>query len=473
MKNSLSLSEAKKLLDRRQISSEELTRDCLDSIRKLNKSLNAYITLNTNAIGDARKKDAKSNKKGKLNGIPLAIKDNFLTKGLRTTASSKVLDDYIPEYNATVVNKLLDEGAVILGKTNMDAWAHGSSTERSDYGPTRNPWNFKHVPGGSSGGSAAATVADMCIASIGSETAGSVRGPSAWCGCVGLKPTYGRVSRYGVIAMGSSLDCPGPITKTVYDSAYILEILAGRDPYDATTSDNLPTKYTSFLGKEIKGMKIAIARQYLLPEMKSEVKDFIIKAGKVLEDLGANVEYADTLNPEYAVADYTVIQRSEVSSNLARYDGIRYGNNQSFFGEEAKRRIILGTFALSEGYSDEYYKKAQKVRTLYINDFNKLFTKYDLIIGPTLPGPAPKIGVTKDAAMFGEMADMLAEPSSMAGLPGISVPCGFIDGLPIGLDIIGSQYSEAKLLQVAFAYEQSTSWHIKKPKIYKLINEKN
>jgi len=199
--------------------------------------------------------------------------------------------------------------------------------------------------------------------------------------------------------------------------------------------------------------------------MKSEVKDFIIKAGKVLEDLGANVEYADTLNPEYAVADYTVIQRSEVSSNLARYDGIRYGNNQSFFGEEAKRRIILGTFALSEGYSDEYYKKAQKVRTLYINDFNKLFTKYDLIIGPTLPGPAPKIGVTKDAAMFGEMADMLAEPSSMAGLPGISVPCGFIDGLPIGLDIIGSQYSEAKLLQVAFAYEQATSWHLKKPKI--------
>ena len=465
MKNKLDIKQVYDLYKNKEVSCYEVTKACIDWISELNPDLNAFVTVNTKALDEAKKKDKQPVKNTALWGIPIAIKDNFLTKGFRTTASSRVLDDYIPQYNATVVNRLLGAGAIILGKTNMDAWAHGSSTETSDYGVTKNPWDLTRIPGGSSGGSAAATISDMCITSIGSETAGSVRGPAAWCGCVGLKPTYGRVSRYGVIAMGSSLDCPGPITKTVYDSAYILEILAGRDPYDATTSDNLPTKYTSFLGKEIKGMKIAIARQYLLPEMKSEVKDFIIKAGKVLEDLGANVEYADTLNPEYAVADYTVIQRSEVSSNLARYDGIRYGNNQSFFGEEAKRRIILGTFALSEGYSDEYYKKAQKVRTLYINDFNKLFTKYDLIIGPTLPGPAPKIGVTKDAAMFGEMADMLAEPSSMAGLPGISVPCGFIDGLPIGLDIIGSQYSEAKLLQVAFAYEQATSWHLKKPKI--------
>jgi len=465
MKNSLSLSEAKKLLDRRQISSEELTRDCLDSIRKLNKSLNAYITLNTNAIGDARKKDAKSNKKGKLNGIPLAIKDNFLTKGLRTTASSKVLDDYIPEYNATVVNKLLDEGAVILGKTNMDAWAHGSSTERSDYGPTRNPWNLKHVPGGSSGGSAAATVADMCIASIGSETAGSVRGPAAWCGCVGLKPTYGRVSRYGVVAMGSSLDSPGPITKTVADAATILEVLAGKDEYDATTSPRDSEKYSSFLEKGVKGLKIGIAEDYFFPEMDSRVKELIINASKILERNGAEVSFVKTLNPEFAIGVYTVIQRSEVSSNLARYDGIRYGNNRNYFGREAKRRVILGTFTLSSGYADKYYKKAQKVRTLYINDFERVFQKHDLIIGPTLPGPALKIGESENDPMFGEMADVLAEPSSIAGLPGISVPCGFVDGLPIGLDIIGPQFSEGLILQAANVYESDTKWHLAKPPI--------
>jgi len=465
MKNSLSLSEAKKLLDRRQISSEELTRDCLDSIRKLNKSLNAYITLNTNAIGDARKKDAKSNKKGKLNGIPLAIKDNFLTKGLRTTASSKVLDDYIPEYNATVVNKLLDEGAVILGKTNMDAWAHGSSTERSDYGPTRNPWNLKHVPGGSSGGSAAATVADMCIASIGSETAGSVRGPAAWCGCVGLKPTYGRVSRYGVVAMGSSLDSPGPITKTVADAATILEVLAGKDEYDATTSPRDSEKYSSFLEKGVKGLKIGIAEDYFFPDMDSRVKELIINASKILEKNGAEINFVKTLNPKYAIGVYTVIQRSEVSSNLARYDGIRYGNNRNYFGREAKRRVILGTFTLSSGYADKYYKKAQKVRTLYINDFERVFQKHDLIIGPTLPGPALKIGESENDPMFGEMADVLAEPSSIAGLPGISVPCGFIDGLPIGLDIIGPQFSEGLILQAANVYESDTKWHLAKPPI--------
>ena len=465
MKNSLSLSEAKKLLDRRQISSEELTRDCLDSIRKLNKSLNAYITLNTNAIGDARKKDAKSNKKGKLNGIPLAIKDNFLTKGLRTTASSKVLDDYIPEYNATVVNKLLDEGAVILGKTNMDAWAHGSSTERSDYGPTRNPWNLKHVPGGSSGGSAAATVADMCIASIGSETAGSVRGPAAWCGCVGLKPTYGRVSRYGVVAMGSSLDSPGPITKTVADAATILEVLAGKDEYDATTSPRDSEKYSSFLEKGVKGLKIGIAEDYFFPDMDSRVKELIINASKILERNGAEVSFVKTLNPEFAIGVYTVIQRSEVSSNLARYDGIRYGNNRNYFGREAKRRVILGTFTLSSGYADKYYKKAQKVRTLYINDFERVFQKHDLIIGPTLPGPALKIGESENDPMFGEMADVLAEPSSIAGLPGISVPCGFVDGLPIGLDIIGPQFSEGLILQAANVYESDTKWHLAKPPI--------
>lgn len=463
MNNKLTLFETLKLLKNKKVSSEEVTRDTLDSIEKLEPKINAYVTVNEEALNSAKEKDKSEG--GILNGVPFAIKDNFLTKGFRTTASSKVLDDYIPQYSATVVNKLIAEGAVLLGKTNMDAWAHGSSTETSDYGPTKNPWNLNHLPGGSSGGSAAAVVSDMCIFGIGSETAGSIRQPAAWSGCVGLKPTYGRVSRYGVIAMGSSLDSPGPMTKNVADSALLLEVLAGHDPNDATTSP-LPTeKYTSYLDKGVTGLRMGIAKEYLLPEMRSEVKDLIIKAGKVLEGLGAKVDYVTTLDPKYALGVYTIVQRSEVSSNLGRYDGVRYGNDRTFFGAEAKRRIMLGTFALSAGYADKYYKKALKVRTLYIKDFENLFKTYDLIIGPTSPGPAQKLGATEGKAMFGEMEDLLVEPSTIAGLPGISIPCGFVDGLPIGLDVFGPQFSEGKVIQAAAAYEKATDWHKEKPTI--------
>ncbi len=464
MKNSLSLTEAKKALENKEISSEEIVKDTLSAIEKKDPEIHAYLRLNENALNEAKKADS-SEKKLPLAGVPIAIKDNFLTKGLITTASSSVLENYIPQYDATVVKKLKNAGAIVIGKTNMDAWAHGSSTETSDFGITKNPWDLSRLPGGSSGGSGAAVSADMCLAAIGSETAGSVRGPAAWCGIVGLKPTYGRVSRYGVIAMGSSLDSPGPMTKSVSDAAILLEIIAGEDTNDSTTSPKNAEKYTSFLNKGVSGMKIAIAEDYLLPEMDKRVKEKIIQTAKVLEDLGADVDYVSTMDPRLAIGVYTIVQRSEVSSNLARYDGIRYGNKRDAFGEEAKRRIMLGTFALSAGYADKYYKKAQKVRSLFIKDFERIFATFDLLLAPTLPGPAPKIGVTEGQAMFGEMADMLAEPSSVAGLPGISIPCGFVDDLPVGLNIMGPQFAEGKVIQAAAAYEEVTEWHKIKPEM--------
>jgi aspartyl-tRNA(Asn)/glutamyl-tRNA(Gln) amidotransferase subunit A len=457
MKSKLTLAEAKRLMDKKEISSSELVAACLFQINRRDKQINAFVTLNHKAPDEAEAMDRKGRAKDKpLLGIPMVVKDNFLIEGLRTTASSKVLDQYIPQYNATVVAKLLNAGAIVIGKANMDAWAHGSSTETSDYGPTLNPHDQSRLAGGSSGGSAAAVAADMCSFAIGSETAGSIRGPAAWCGVVGLKPTYGRVSRYGLIAMGSSLDSPGPLTKTVEDTAIVLEILAGKDPYDATTADRKTEKFTDYLDKGVRGLKIGLAEEYLLPDMDSRVKDLIKGAGKVFTRLGAWVDNVKTLDPKYAIGVYTVVQRSEVSSNLARYDGIRYGNNRDQFGQEAKRRITLGTFTLSAGYQDKYYRRAQKVRTLYVQDFAKLFKKYDLIIGPSMPTPAMKIGATEGEAMFGEMADILSEPSSLAGLPGISVPCGLVDSLPVGLNIMGPQFAEGKIIQAAAAYEKET-----------------
>lgn len=455
-------------LKSKKFTSVELTQACLDRIKELNPKLNVYVTLNPHALDEAKRADqviAKDESKP-LTGIPIAIKDNFLTLGLRTTASSKVLDNYIPQYDATVVQKLKAAGTIILGKTNMDAWAHGSSTETSDYGPTLNPWNTGHLPGGSSGGSAAAVAGDMCIAAIGSETAGSIRQPAAWCGVTGFKPTYGRVSRYGVIAMASSTDSPGPITKTVADSAFIGSVLAGPDRNDATTSHQDAGDWLSDINNlksEIRNLKVGLAIDYLLPEMRNEVKKLIQDAARKFEELGAKVSEISLLDPKYSIGVYTIVQRSEVSSNLARYDGIRYGFPRDHFGEEAKRRIMLGTYTLSAGYIDQFYAKAQKVRTLVIRDFAKAFSRVDLIIGPTSPGPALKLGASKDQPMFGEMEDVLVEPSSIAGLTGISVPCGFVDGLPIGLDIIGPQFSEYKVLSAAHVFEQSTPWHLSKP----------
>lgn len=465
--NQLTIIEALKGLRAKKFSSVELTQACLDRINSVEDKLNAFVTKAKGALESARKADEAiaSGVDSPLLGIPFAIKDNFCTNEIRTTVSSKVLEDFIPPYDATVVKKLKDTGVVILGKTNMDAWAHGSSTETSDFGTTKNPWNLNHLPGGSSGGSAAAVSSDETIGSIGSETAGSIRQPASWCGVVGLKPTYGRVSRYGVIAMASSLDCPGPLTKTVEDAAIILNVLAGVDRYDATTSPNAVEDYTKKLTKSIKGLKIGIADDYLLVA-EDEVREKAEEALQEFEKLGAEIIKIKLFDPKYAIAVYTILQRAEVSSNLARYDGIRYGFGRDKFGEEAKRRIMLGTYALSAGYYDAYYSKAQKVRTVIIKDFEKAFKGVDVIIGPTAPSTALPVGASRNHPMFGEMADILVEPSTIAGLPGINIPCGFTKaGLPIGMQIIGPQFSESLILNVAFQYEQATPWKEKKPKL--------
>lgn len=456
--NTLTLKQTIDGLANKEFTASDVLNDVSAAIKKDNEKLNIYVTVNEEADKETSKSKTPSENEP-LAGIPLAVKDNFLTEGLRTTASSTVLDNFIPPFESTVTHKVKNAGGIVVGKANMDAWAHGSSTETSQYGRTLNPRNPEHLPGGSSGGSAAAVAADMCIAAIGSETAGSIRQPAAWCGVVGLKPTYGRVSRYGVVAMGSSLDCPGPITKTVEDSAILLNVLAGKDFYDATSSEEKVPDYTQALGKSIKGMKIGVL--YLdYPGLK-DVKPIFEKELKVLEDLGAHVEKADALNPEYAIAMYTVIQRSEVSSNLARYDGIRYGNDRSFFGDEAKRRIMLGTYTLSKGYSDKYYILAQKVRTLFRQDFDRLFKKYDVLVSLPSPGFAKKIGATDGAVMFGEMEDMLVEPSSMVGIPGISVPCYRDEktNLYLGLNIMAPFFKEERVIQVADAYEKATKWN--------------
>ncbi len=457
MLNKLSLTEAIAGLRAKKFTSAELVQSCLDQIKKHNKKLNAFLTINENALDEAKKADISK----PFGGIPIAVKDNFLTVGLLTTASSRVLEEYMPQYESTVTKKLKEAGAIILGKTNMDAWAHGSSTETSDFGLTLNPWNTGHLPGGSSGGSAAAVAADMCIAAIGSETAGSIRQPAAWCGITGFKPTYGRVSRYGVIAMASSTDSPGPLTKTVGDSALIAQIIAGHDPYDATSSPKSVPDFVSNLNAQRSTLKIGLAKEYLVGQSKSVV----LEAAEKFKELGHKVSEISLLDPKYSISVYTIVQRSEVSSNLARYDGIRYGRDRSFFGDEAKRRIMLGTYALSSGYYDQYYTKAQKVRTLIIKDFEQAFKKFDLIIGPTSPGPALKVGASVNSPMFGELEDMLLEPSSIAGLTSISVPCGFVDGLPIGLQITGPQFTESLVLQAAHNYQQTTDWHVRKPQL--------
>lgn len=459
--NKLTLSQALSDLRSKKISPKELLNDCFTRIQLVDKKLNSFLTLNKDeALKLAETVDVNL----PLGGIPVAVKDNFLTKNLRTTASSKVLDNYLPQYSATVVEKLKAAGAIIIGKTNLDAWAHGSSTETSDYGSTKNPWNTAHLPGGSSGGSAAATIADECIVSIGSETAGSIRQPSAWCGTSGFKPTYGRVSRYGVIAMASSTDSPGPIAKNATDAAYVLSVISGHDPKDATSinenSWSLPSQLPS-----LKGIKLGLPTAYFPSQIKPEVKKSVLDAAETFKKLGAQIIELDVLDPKYAIAVYTIIQRSEVSSNLARYDGIRYGNPRDFFGAEAKRRIMLGTYSLSSGYYDAYYLKAQKVRSMIIDDFQKQFQKVDAIIGPTSPTTALPLGATEGQSMFGELEDMLMEPSSMAGLPGFSIPCGFADGLPIGLQITTPQHREDLAYQIAQNFQENTDYHLQKPKL--------
>ncbi len=442
-----SVVELQNLINSKSISSQEVRDYFINRSKRYNDQFNAYLTFNESVEVD----------EGELKGIPLAIKDNFCTKDLRTTASAKVLDIFIPPYESTVTSKLKHAGAYVLGKTNMDAWAHGSSTETSDYGPSKNPWDTERAPGGSSGGSAVAVSAGLAPAAIGSETAGSIRQPASWCGTVGLKPTYGRVSRYGVVAMGSSLDCPGPMTTNVEDAAYLLQLIAGKDPYDATTSPVPVDNYIEAM-KEKRKLKIGITDEYF-EGVDESVKKRVEESIEILKKMGHEIKKIHLISPKYAISVYTVIQRAEVSSNLARYDGIRYGNPRSAFGREAKRRMMLGTYTLAHGYYDAYYKQAQKVRTLIIEDFKNVFKEVDVIVSPTTPVTALKLGEFEKYPFFGEMMDVLNEPAAVSGIPAINVPCGFDDnGLPVGIQAMGNYFAESTLLQFAYQFEKETNY---------------
>ena len=442
----------------------ELVRHFQNRIEKYNPKLNIYLALNDNALTEAEVIDKEIAEKGitrPLLGIPFAVKDNFLTKGIVTTASSNIIRDYHPQYDSTVIEKIKAAGALILGKTNMDSFAHGSSTETSDFGPTLNPWNSNKLPGGSSGGSAAAIAAQLATVALGSETAGSIRQPAAWCGVTGLKPTYGRASRYGIIAMASSTDSPGPIGRSVEDCAIVTEVISGKDPQDATTSPSPVEKYTeSLYAADLRGVRIGIVKEYLLTEMREDVKNLILNAADKLRSLGATVEEVSLMDPHYSIGVYTVIQRSEVSSNLARFDGIRFGHERDTLCEETKRRIMLGTYTLSAGYYDAFYKKAQAVRTKIVDEFNEIFKTYDAVIGAVSPGPAHSLGATKNQPMFGEMEDVLLEPSSIAGLTSVGVPCGFIDNLPIGLQVTSNQLKESTAIKIADCFQRHTQFQL-------------
>lgn len=469
------ITELHQKLVAKEVSAVELLNGYLAETDAKNPELNAVITdTREQAKAAAEKVDAmlaRGEEVSMIAGIPAALKDNFNWTGTRTTASSKILDNYISPYNATVTERLLAEDVVFSGKTNMDAFAHGSSTETSDYGPTLNPYDHARVAGGSSGGSAAAVAADMSCYAIGSETAGSVRGPAAWCNLYGFAPTYGRISRYGVVAMGSSLDRPGVLANSVTDCAIITDIIAGQDERDGTSIPEPRPAYTQNLNANHSQLKIGIPKQFLDDRIDAQVAARVREILQEYEKLGAKLIEIDLLDPKYSMAVYTIVCRSEVSSNLARIDGIRYGhwsegqaetildqiahNRGEGFGNEAKQRSMTGAFALSSGYYDAYYKKAQQVRTLIIDDFKRAFTEVDLIMGPTMPTVAPKLGVTANNPLFGELADVLTEPSALAGLPCISIPVGFNDEkLPIGMQIFGPQYQEQQVLNAAYIFEQ-------------------
>src|SRR3989344_4545071 len=461
--NELSIKESLEGLKELKFTPQDLVFACLDEIKTKDEDLRAFVTLvREEALKSAARADDLIRELGgeafarfPLLGVPYALKDNFCTENVLTTASSNIIRNFSPPYESTVSKKLKEAGAILLGKTNLDAFAHGSSTEASDFFTTKNPYDITRLPGGSSGGSAAAVASNMCIFAVGSETAGSIRQPAAWCGVVGLKPTYGRVSRYGVISMASSTDSPGPLTKTVWDAAFILNIISGKDEFDATSTDIDVSDFTRSVGRTETKLKIGIAKSYFVKGMDEGVKSKVLEAVGVLKKEGYSVKEVDLLDPKYSVAVYTIIQRSEVSSNLARFDGIRYGFDRSSFGFEAKKRIMLGTYTLSAGYYDQFYAKAQKVRTLSIEIFKRAFSEVDVIVGPISPCTALKEGATKDNAMFGEIQDMLLEPSSMAGITGISVPCGFSNGLPVGFGIMADKFNEEKVLNLAASYEAS------------------
>jgi aspartyl-tRNA(Asn)/glutamyl-tRNA(Gln) amidotransferase subunit A len=483
-----SIRELHKHLVSKERSAVEITQEALDRIQALEPKLHSFLSVTADrALEQARAVDAKIAAKeeiGLLAGIPIGVKDNICTKGIRTTCASRMLENFIPPYESTVTEKLLAAGAVIVGKTNLDEFAMGGSTETSAFGMTRNPWDLSRVAGGSSGGSAAAVAAEECVVSLGSDTGGSIRQPASFCGVVGIKPTYGLVSRYGLVAFASSLDQIGSFGRTVEDAAILLGAIAGYDPKDSTSLKVAIPDYIAALKPDLKPrgqLKIGVIKETFGEGLDSQVEQAIAKALEQLQALGVEIHVVSCPRFRYGLPSYYIIAPSEASANLARYDGVKYGyraadadnlvemytrTRATGFGAEVKRRIMLGTYALSAGYYDAYYLKAQKVRTLIKEDFEKAFEQVDVLACPTAPTTAFKAGEKTSDPLSMYLVDLMTIPVNLAGLPGISVPCGFDDnGLPIGLQLIGKALREDQLFQVAYAYEQSTSWHLQKPKI--------
>lgn len=478
-----SASELQAKIHNKELTIADLTAEAYNRIESLDGNVKAFLALNKEqASAQAKEMDqVPVSERGPLFGLPIGVKDNIVTEGIETTSGSKILQGFNPIYDATVVRKLREAGMITIGKLNMDEFAMGSSTENSAYQITSNPWDLERVPGGSSGGSAASVAAGEVPFSLGSDTGGSIRQPAAFCGVVGMKPTYGRVSRFGLIAFASSLDQIGPITRNVRDNALLLEAISGVDENDTTSANVDVPSFVESLTGDIKGLRIGVPTEYLGEGVSEDVKQSVLEALKVLESLGATWEEVSLPHSKYGLATYYLLSSSEASSNLARFDGIRYGfraeNVDSLidlyketraqgFGNEVKRRIMLGTFALSAGSYDAYYKKAQQVRTLIKQDFDQVFEKFDVIIGPTTPTPAFKVGEKNADPLTMYANDILTIPVNLAGVPGISIPCGFTEGLPLGLQIIGKHFDEATIYRVAHAYEQATSFHKETPQIW-------
>ncbi|HEL2594999.1 TPA: Asp-tRNA(Asn)/Glu-tRNA(Gln) amidotransferase subunit GatA [Streptococcus suis] len=481
--NNKTIDELHDLLVKKEISATELTKATLEDIKSREGAVDAFLTITEDAaLAQAAALDEKGiDADNVMAGIPLAVKDNISTKGILTTAASKMLYNYEPIFDATSVAQAYAKDMIVVGKTNMDEFAMGGSNENSAFKPTKNAWDQTKVPGGSSGGSAAAVAAGQVRLSLGSDTGGSIRQPAAFNGIVGMKPTYGTVSRFGLIAFGSSLDQIGPFSQTVKENAQLLNVISGHDVKDATSTINEIADFTSKIGQDIKGMKIALPKEYMGEGIDPQVKETILKAAKHLESLGAIIEEVSLPHSKYGVAVYYIIASSEASSNLQRFDGIRYGfraedatnldeiyvkTRSQGFGEEVKRRIMLGTFSLSSGYYDAYFKKAGQVRTLIIQDFEKVFANYDLILGPTAPTVAFGLDTLNHDPVAMYLADLLTIPVNLAGLPGLSIPAGFVEGLPVGLQLIGPKYSEETIYQVAAAFEATTDYHKQQPVIF-------
>ncbi len=481
---SMTIHELRDRLLRREIGARELTLHYLDRIERWDGHLHAYLAIQAEtALREAERLDQRRDdlESLPLAGIPLAIKDVICTRGVCTTCGSRILEGFLPPYDGTVIEKLRAAGAIFLGKVNMDEFAMGSSTENSGFGPTRNPWSTDRVPGGSSGGSAAAVAADLCAGSLGTDTGGSIRQPASFCGVVGLKPTYGRVSRFGLVAFASSLDQIGPITRDVEDAALLLQVMAGHDQRDSTSIELPVPDYRAALREPMKGLRLGIPREYFVEGMHPDVEAVVRTAIRKCEELGAELMEVSLPHTQYGVAAYYIIAPAEASSNLARYDGVKYGlrapdardlmtmyrrSRSEGFGTEVKRRIMLGTYVLSAGYYDAYYRKASQVRTLIRQDFLDAFERCDALLAPVAPIPAFKIGEKSDDPLQMYLSDVLTLPASLAGIPGISVPCGLSsEGLPIGLQILGPHLREDLVLRIAHQFEQHTDHHLARPEL--------